>query len=144
MREICTSDAKDTDAPLVHTPPSLIARCSLKYYTGVTHFYTISPMQSSINFAVAKNCFYSHFHLSAENMPSRFFRRRRRRRRRHAPKSFPNNLERCGAVHQWKRTTETRTTVFSLFRGHFHCNIVPHFPSDPSLFTRVLLGVMYI
>ena len=55
-----------------------------------------------------RNCFYSRFHLSAENMPSRFLRGRRRRGGgRHAPRSFPNNLERC-TKHERRSRREER------------------------------------
>ena len=80
-----------------------------------------------------RNCFYSRFHLSAENMPSRFLRGRRRRcGGRHAPRSFPNNLKRC-TKHEWRRgEREKKEEVLSLSSGRFHWNIVPHFPSISS------------
>ena len=126
------ADAKDMYlrceryVPPVRTPPAHIAHSK----TGV---YRISPVQSLRNFSAEENCFFPiSIFISVGNMPSRFFRRRRRR---HAPKSFPNNLERCAA-----RAEDDGRTVFSLSRGHFHRNIVPHFPSfrPSSLFTRVL------
>ena len=88
------ADAKDMYlrceryVPPVRTPPAHIAHSK----TGV---YRISPVQSLRNFSAEENCFFPiSIFISVGNMPSRFFRRRRRR---HAPKSFPNNLERCAA-----------------------------------------------
>ena len=78
MREIRTSSAY-----------TACTHCSFKD-GGVSHF---PSSESSQLFSRGELFFPISIFISAGNMPSRFFRRRRR----HAPKSFPNNLERCAA-----------------------------------------------